>query len=204
MKSEGPPLTALIAQCSGASSKEYLDALIRRLQPLVAGVATRTLLRHGRNDPEMVRDLCQETFIKLLGGQFNLRARAAGRSDGQIVSLIKTTTTNLVLDALRALKPDVSFDEVLMRDDYNEKMETAVLIREVDATLQSLLPPPTAKRDYRIFWFYHRHRMSAREIALLPGIGLSVKGVESVIFRLTADVKAAIGKRKGIHAKESL
>lgn len=205
MNPEGPPtLAQLIAQCAGPSRAECLNALIERLQPVVAGVVSRTLRRHGRCDQELVRDLSQETFLKLMGDRFSLQRRAAGRSEGEIIGLVKTTTANLVLDALRAMRPAAQLEEVIVSDANNEKIEVAVLIQEVDATLKKLLTPASAARDYRIFWFYHRDRMTAKEIALLPGISLSTKGVESVVFRLTADVKAAIGGRKGIPAREAL
>lgn len=204
MALEVPPLAQLIARSAGPAREEALDLLITQLQPHVVGVVSRTLRRHGLFESELVNDLSQETFLKILGDRYNLQSRAAGRTDGEIVGLVKTTAVNLVLDALRALRPATPLEEAVISDNNDEKIEVAVLLQEVDSTLKKVLAVPSAARDYRIFWFYHRDRMTAREIAQLPGIGLSVKGVESVVFRLTAEVKAAIAGKKGIPAKGAL
>ncbi len=42
-------------------------------------------------------------------------------------------------------------------------------------------------RDRQIFGLYFLQGMTAREIAELPDIGLTVKGVEAVIHRLRKD-----------------
>jgi hypothetical protein len=198
---DSPSLSELIARSAGTTRTDVLDAVIRRLQPLVAGVVGRTLRRHGVCDAELVKDLSQETFLKLLGDKFNLKERTRGRTEGEIFGLVKATTANLVLDAMRTFKPAVPIDDVVVVDDSNKKLETQVVVQEVDAILKGLLSPPNVARDYRIFWFYHRDRMTAREITLIPGMDLTVKGVESVVFRLTAEVKAAIARPKGISAK---
>ena len=49
------------------------------------------------------------------------------------------------------------------------------------------------ERDRDIFWLYYIEQFSAREIAALPNIELSAKGVESLIFRLTKILRDAIG-----------
>jgi hypothetical protein len=51
----------------------------------------------------------------------------------------------------------------------------------------------TAERDRQIFWLYHRHGLTAREIASIRYFGLTDKGVESVLVRLTALVKQELG-----------
>jgi hypothetical protein len=35
-----------------------------------------------------------------------------------------------------------------------------------------------------IFWFFYEQGYTAKEIAMLPNIGLTVKGVEAVLLRL--------------------
>jgi RNA polymerase sigma-70 factor (ECF subfamily) len=43
-----------------------------------------------------------------------------------------------------------------------------------------------------IFWLYYQQGMSAKTIASLPAVGLTAKGVESAIFRLTRQVREAL------------
>jgi RNA polymerase sigma-70 factor (ECF subfamily) len=44
-------------------------------------------------------------------------------------------------------------------------------------------------RNSKIFWLYYRAGLSAAAIAALPGIGLSTKGVESLILRITRELR---------------
>jgi RNA polymerase sigma-70 factor (ECF subfamily) len=45
------------------------------------------------------------------------------------------------------------------------------------------------ERDRTVFWLYYQQGFSAKAIAALPSIGLSEKGVESAILRLTREVR---------------
>jgi RNA polymerase sigma-70 factor, ECF subfamily len=58
-------------------------------------------------------------------------------------------------------------------------------MREIDATLSQIAAGPQLQRSRRIFWLYYRVGLTANAIAALPYIGLSTKGVESTILRLT-------------------
>ena|ERR1051326_2256524 len=196
-------LSELIAHDRGAGRLDVLDEIVRRLQPLVAGIVSRALRSRGAGNVEMVKDLTQDAFLKIFSPKFKLRERALGRSDGEIRELIRVTTGNLVLDAIRKFRPLVPIDETpeVARDDH---VEQKVLLHEVDTALKEIVVPPHADRDYRIFWFYHRDQMTAQQISLLPGMGLTVKGVESVIFRLTARVKQHLIGSKGISAGRPL
>ena len=55
--------------------------------------------------------------------------------------------------------------------------ECALLLDRVDACLRDLAPSETRDRDRKIFWLYYRQGMTAKEIAGLPQIGLTLKGV---------------------------
>ncbi|HEU4434467.1 MAG TPA: hypothetical protein VFR51_13875, partial [Pyrinomonadaceae bacterium] len=68
-------------------------------------------------------------------------------------------------------------------------MEREILLREIDAHLNASLSGGTADRDRTIFWLYYRQGFTTKAIALLPAIGLTIKGVESTIFRLTKLVR---------------
>ena len=193
-------LSDLLRRCGEPGRGEWIEALVKRLQPLVAGVVSRTLRRYGVLQAELVKDLSQDAFLKLLGPKFNLKERARGRSESEIVGLISVTVVNLVLDEVRKSRPCISI-ETYHEVPQESNADVQVLVNEVDAILKRLLVPPTVERDYRIFWLYHRNRMTAREISLLPGIHLTVKGVESVICRLTADLKQALIGSKGISSK---
>jgi len=74
--------------------------------------------------------------------------------------------------------------------------EREILLREIDEQLATVSEPAARDRDRQIFWLYYRHGMTARAIALIPGIGLTQKGVESAIVRLTNHVRARLADIK--------
>jgi RNA polymerase sigma-70 factor, ECF subfamily len=65
-------------------------------------------------------------------------------------------------------------------------------LSEIDEHLKRCLTGPEQERDRTIFWLYFRQGMSTKEIASLPTIGLSAKGVGSVIERLKHSIREQI------------
>ena len=59
-----------------------------------------------------------------------------------------------------------------------------VFLNEIDEHLKRGLTGPDQERDRTIFWLYFRQGMSTKEIASLAAVGLSAKGVGSVIDRM--------------------
>ena len=52
------------------------------------------------------------------------------------------------------------------------------------------------QRNREIFWLHYRAGLSARAIADLPEIGLTAKGVESVIMRVTKELRERLAEPK--------
>lgn len=65
-------------------------------------------------------------------------------------------------------------------------MERHVLLNEIERVLKEM---GARDRDRRIFWMHHRQGMSAKAISQIPSLVLSAKGVESIIQRLTDEVR---------------
>jgi len=72
------------------------------------------------------------------------------------------------------------------------ELEREILFKEIDRILKTLAHEPNFERDYKIFWLYYRQGFTAKAIASLPGMELSVKGVESTLLRLTQQIKVAL------------
>jgi RNA polymerase sigma factor (sigma-70 family) len=70
-----------------------------------------------------------------------------------------------------------------------EGLERSILLRQIDAYLKTLAHEPTFARDYAIFWLYYKEGLTAKAIAGFAWVGLSVKGVESTLLRLTRLVR---------------
>ena len=69
-------------------------------------------------------------------------------------------------------------------------MERNLLLLEIDRLLEISGQNATGPRDRTVFWLYYQQGMTAGAIAALPGISLSVKGVESALHRMTALIRS--------------
>ncbi|MGO4884380.1 MAG: sigma-70 family RNA polymerase sigma factor [Bryobacteraceae bacterium] len=61
------------------------------------------------------------------------------------------------------------------------------------AAIDGLLRKRATPRDRQIFWLHHLHGLTAREIAGIRHFDLSVKGVESLLFRLRRLIEENFG-----------
>ena len=73
-----------------------------------------------------------------------------------------------------------------------EKIAFSIFLNEIDDHLKRCLTGPDQERDRMIFWLYFRQGMSTKEIASLPTVGLSAKGVGSVIERMKRSIREQI------------
>src|SRR6202044_3147707 len=80
-------------------------------------------------------------------------------------------------------------------------MEREVLFQQIDRCLSACTAGSGQERDRMIFWFYYRQGMSAKAIAALPGVGLTAKGVESALLRLTSLVRERMVSERDLRQK---
>jgi RNA polymerase sigma-70 factor, ECF subfamily len=200
---------------------------VRRFHPLIARVVLRVARQWGETSSEVVDDLVQDTYLKLCGDRVRLGQSFASAHQDAIYGYIKVLTANLVHDhfkASRSEKRGGSVVAISIGDDdlrpgvpglrtAEDVIERSVLVREIDACLQAVLAGPNSERDRKIFWLYYRVGLAASAIAVLPTIGLTTKGVESTILRLTRQVRERLAGRtegssslrpEGIRPAESL
>jgi RNA polymerase sigma-70 factor, ECF subfamily len=191
----------LIAACVEAVAPAAWEEFVRRFQPVIAGTVWRIARRFGRNAPETVDDLVQETFLKICANRCRILREFQPQTPDAIFGLLKTVAFSTAQDHFRislAAKRGAGKSEsalelyaasaVAGRDGLPEA-ERELILREIDEQLTAASEPETRERDRRIFWLYYRHGMTARAIAAIPGIGLAQKGVESAIQRLTKYVR---------------
>jgi RNA polymerase sigma-70 factor (ECF subfamily) len=167
----------------------------------------RTARRFGETAPELIDDLVQDTYLKICANRSRiLREFQPGAAD-TIFGFLKTVAFSVTQDYFRgglAAKRGAGRRETAL-DSYVEsatagreglpQVEREILIRQIDARLLAAGEPAT-QRDRQIFWLYYRHGMTTRAIAAIPGIGLTQKGVESAIQRLTNHLRARLADWK--------
>jgi RNA polymerase sigma-70 factor (ECF subfamily) len=200
----------LIRACVRTSDTAAWEEFVRRFRPVIAGTVVRIARRFGESAPEVIDDLIQDTYLKICADRCRILREFAPQSEESIFGLLKTVAFSIVQDHFRgnlSLKRGGGAREATL-DVYAESAvagrpalapaERDVLLRQIDEHLAAVCDPATLVRDRQIFWLYYRHGMTTRAIALIPGLGLSQKGVESAIQRMTNHVRARLGVWKGV------
>ena len=216
----------LVLVCLASGDEAAWTEFVHRFHPLIAAVVFRVCRKCGENSPQIVDDLIQDTYLKLCAGGARLLRNFKPMHPDAIYGYVKVVTANLVHDHFKSLRSArQGGSRVTVSVDADERnvvslgtratpalLEREILIRQVDTCLQALLTGPASGRDRKIFWLYYRTGLTASAIASLPGIGLTTKGVESTILRLTRLVRERLCSRaaesnpkapKGMQPEES-
>lgn len=151
----------------------------------------------GEPSPSLVEDLTQVTYLKLWEDGCRLLRDFAIQHPEAVLGYIKKTAANATHDHFKHRRsqsaggdrPHLSTTDVdpeagdQIHGNQN-RMAFEILLQEIDSYLKRGLSGPDQDRDRMIFWLYFRQGMSTKEIAALSAIGLTVKGVGSVIERV--------------------
>lgn len=196
----------LVQLCLDSQDKAIWFEFVRRFQPLIAGVVLKSIRRWVRPTPSLVDDLVQDTYLKLCANNFRALREFDCQHDHALFGFLKVVASNVVQDHFRSSysqkrgsgRDDEDLESVkatpAAATHSSDEMDRAILLAEVARCLHD-----QSARDCVIFWLYYRQGLTAKAISQLPGIGLSVKGVESTILRLTRLVRermAATPRRK--------
>lgn len=193
---------ALIRKCIDGEVAAW-EEFMSRYHRLIAGVVFRTTQKWGEASPQTMDDLIQETYLKLCADDYRLLRAYDPKHPDAIYGYLKVITANLVHDRFKALHSEKRGGEQIVEDlttlenrsdtekgfGTQEAMEREILLREIDALLNTGTSGETADRDRTIFWLYYRQGFTTKAIAALPAIGLTIKGVESTILRMTKMIR---------------
>jgi RNA polymerase sigma-70 factor (ECF subfamily) len=165
-----------------------------------------------------VEDLVQTTYLKLWEDGCRLLRDFAIRHPEAILGYLKKIAANATHDYFKHSnsqtcgggQPHISTSDVdpeAGRDGHGsqETIAFGLFLDEIDEHLKRCTTGPDQERDRMIFWLYFRQGMSTKEIASLPAIGLSTKGVGSVLERLKDGIREQIlGVRSDSDNNESV
>ncbi len=204
------PPEELVRACLNSRDPEVWREFMGRFHRLIAVTALRTARHWGETSPAVLDELVQETYLKLCADQFRLLRGFQSRHPGSIFGYLKVVTANVVHDyyksarsskrgagqAEEALDPECAANP--RQTGSVGDIEHTILLRQIDDVLAR--GGPSQERDRAIFWLYYGQGLSARAIAAVPAIGLTTKGVESVLLRLTRQVRSQFGQ----HSKKRI
>jgi RNA polymerase sigma-70 factor, ECF subfamily len=193
----------IVIACLESGSEAAWTAFVKRFQPLIASSVARVVRRNGHLTPELIDDLIQETYLRLCKDNCRTLRDFQAQHDEAIFGYIKVIATSVALDHFRARATQKRRGEVeddgtnLQASTPSSTIEQTMLLKELDQQLAST----ETERDRTIFWLYYRQGYTARDIAAIPQLGLTQKGVESCIYRLTQLLRSAVRSNASDHPK---
>lgn len=184
----------LLHLCLSSDGEGHWREFLGRVQPLMANVIINTVRRWKQPAPSLVDDLLQDTYVKLFANDKKALRAIKNEYENTIFGYLKVVASNVVQDHFRKLVNKA--DEIELSDavmppgpDANRRLEFVHNQEQVVAILETLSSSETYQRDVAIFWFFYEQGYTAKEISFMPHLGLTLKGVEAVIFRLTRYVR---------------
>jgi RNA polymerase sigma-70 factor (ECF subfamily) len=184
----------LVRRCTEGDARAWREFVERFRVPIV-----RILVRGAWvTDPDEVRDLEQEVWTRLLHRDREALRRLRSQTEDSIRAFLYTVALNVARDARRRAGARAD-REAADEDDLDELTDGAdpeAQVADRERHLQALEAARAEvadERDLLIFRLYYLDGASASEIAAVPGIGLTPKGVETVIHRLTKRVRVRLG-----------
>jgi RNA polymerase sigma-70 factor, ECF subfamily len=195
---QGQTNEQLLRTCAGSGDTAAWEEFVRRFQPLIASVVARVAEKRGLASSGVVDELVQETFLKLCRNDSKALKEFKPEHDLAVFGFIKTVALNVAIDYFRSspirnepleewqAAPGTEFSGA-------SKAEMSILLGQVDEALSRSTSAQTRERDRMVFWLYYKQGFTAKAIAAIPAIDLTVKGVETVIFRLTKAIRKELG-----------
>ena len=192
----------LVRACAESPDGAAWQEFVSRFHRPVSLSIIRTARQWGALPQQVVDDLVQETYLKLCANRCRLLRDFATQHPEAVAGYIKTIAINVARDHFKAAHSQKRGSGGIFQLPENaepfaengslgskDAIERDLLLKEIDHCLEGCLAGPDQQRDRLIFWLYYQQGLSARAIAALPTIGLTAKGVESAIFRLTLMVR---------------
>jgi len=195
---EGLTAAEIVTACLESGSNAAWTSFVHRFQPLIASSVARVVRRYGAPSPALIDDLTQDTFLRLCKENCRNLREFRAQHDEAIFGYLKVIATSVALDHFRARATHKRRGEVA-DDGSGLEASTSPAAIEQSALLLQLeahVAANESERDRAIFALYYRQGFTARDIAAVPGLGLSQKGVEAAIYRITQSLRIAVNKLK--------
>jgi len=169
------------------------DELLARVHLKLCRIAGRLAANWGLRDDSEIEDLVQDMCLKISQVPASV-VSDLGTSDIEVQAYLNATAANAARDSLRLRFADKRGKHATRQLDANAEelvgeiggSDRDLVFRQVDELLSASV------RERAIFWLYYRQGYTSKEISLLPAIGLTSKGVESLLRRLTSLIRVRI------------
>jgi DNA-directed RNA polymerase specialized sigma24 family protein len=206
------PLETATMSFNNLSIRELLDYCLKmndqagwlefdkKLRPTIYG-SVRKKISSKNIKSGVEQELVQDTFMKLYAHDRRALRNLRWDNDESIFKYAKVVAHSAVQDWRTKNK---IFDNIKGIDDHGtsflagKQTENLEILRgQIDRCLQALASNPDFGRDRAIFWYFFRWGYHASEIAVLPGVNLSVRKVENILQKLVGFVRSRLANDHG-------
>ncbi len=190
-------LSDLICLCAGPCDDDAWREFVSRVDKPICLTILRSATMWGEPSRTVVEDLVQTTYLKLWEDNCRRLRDFAVEHPDAILAYLKKVAANATHDYFKHHRSqssggaeahlstaDVDPEAGYEADGSRQRIDYAVFLQEIDDCLRRGGAGADVERDRMIFWLYFRQGMSTKEIASLPTVGLTAKGVGSVLERL--------------------
>ena len=205
MLTMGPAVNDLAKRCAESAEAAEWESFLRLTTPYGALTAARVCrIWTGKAQANHIDDILQETYVKICEQERKILREFEPRGKDSFLALLRVVTASVANDYFRRICSakrggdalTISVEEVhewKLAGRSDNAIQQSVLHAELDRMIRSA-PNAFSERDRNLFWLYYLHGYTAEELAALPGLNLTPKGVESALRRITQWLKEEMKK----------
>ncbi|MBL8231121.1 MAG: sigma-70 family RNA polymerase sigma factor [Bryobacterales bacterium] len=173
------------------------EAFVRATRGLFAAIAWRVAGQFGGCTHDEIEDQVQDIYLKLFAHGPSILERMPSNAESA-QSYLRIAAANVCRDAWKAKNAGRRAHERTVPFSSVESQMTQLGMPDVERQLllQRANKLITNRREKIVFHLYYEQGYSALEISQIPAVKLSVKGVESLIFRITAKLRTELARQK--------
>jgi len=216
MKVSGTSMNDLAQACAHSVNAAEWEEFVRRCTPLASLVALRAARQWlSSPSPATVADIVQEVFLKLCEQERRILRDFKPRGEDSFLGLLRIVSASVATDYFRRQYSEKRGGKAVTMPLIEDgscfspasaqpaaQMRQSALLAQLDGKLRSA-PDVIGERDRAMFWLYYHQGFTAGEIAGMAASGLTAKGVESALRRVTVWLRGEIEREKPAEHAES-
>ena len=191
------PAEELLCACADLRDSAAWDEFIRRFHTVIYAAVARTGRRYVQFHRDMCDDLVQDTYLRLAAHDAKALRAFVPQYPGSGYCYVQVFAIRVTHDYCKRkdfrhileLPPNSPGPPELVAPDKTDWLA-------LKADIDDLLRTHATARDCQIFGLHYLQGMTAEEIAAIPFIGLTGKGVESALARLKRLILENYDRRK--------
>ena len=160
---------------------------------------------HGKTDPEVVCDLVQDVYLRLLQSKGRPMSGFRGETDFSVLAFLGRISMGVVSDYFRSQKAGkrkpaeiISF-EVARRGEektHADDLDVTSILSWIDVSrlIESERDRRNATRNVLIFKLHYVEGLTVREISQYPGFDLTEPAIEVILKNLRTQLKKRMGR----------